>query len=82
MYGNRISVFGLIILFLGLVLYLGWLLGYSGQLDKEEDGVLIKYESGNTILYNVGFIFILLGVLFCIIGFTESSEHTQKLQQD
>lgn len=82
MYGNKISVFGLIILFLGLVLYLGWLLGYSGELDKEEDSQLIKYESGNTILYNVGYIFILLGTFFCIIGFTESSEHVQKLQED
>ena len=82
MYGNRISVFGLIVLFLGLCLYLGWLLSYSGELDKEQDGVLIKYETGSEILYNVGYIFILLGVFFCIIGFTESSEHTQKIQQD
>ena len=78
MYGKKFTLIGLLMLFIGLILYTVWIIGYTGEKTIENDGKITKYSTGETSLFIIGFMFSFIGVILCFFGFVQSVEYSKK----
>ena len=74
MKGENFTRFGLLLFGAGLIIYITWTSLYGKEYDVIIDGKISEETSTSRSLYTTGTVLVIVGYIFCIIGFAVSSE--------